>query len=258
MATGVLPMALGRATRLLPYLPSDKAYRAVIRFGLTTTTDDIEGEILTQQAAADLSLAQVEPLLPQFLGQIEQIPPSYSAIQVDGKRLYDLARSGKEVQAPSRTVEVYSIDVLDWRSGDFPELEVAIACGAGTYIRAIARDLGAALGIGGTLASLVRTHSSGFSLETSLSVEALTHQVETGTLEFIAPAIALQHLPDLTLESDTAKRWCQGQKPSCEAAVAQHKIYRIHDQTGQFLGISEVQAIESGFQLRPKMVFAPI
>ncbi|MBD0336189.1 MAG: tRNA pseudouridine(55) synthase TruB, partial [Cyanobacteria bacterium Co-bin13] len=101
-AQGVLPIAVGRATRLLPYLASGKAYQAVIRFGLITATDDLEGDILHQQPAPDLSLAQIQAVLPQFLGQIEQVPPRYSAIQVDGQRLYDLARKGQAVEAPLR------------------------------------------------------------------------------------------------------------------------------------------------------------
>ena len=111
-------------------------------------------------------------------GKIEQIPPSYSAIQVDGKRLYDLARKGEKVEAPVRNVEVFSIDILDWREGEFPELDVNIVCGGGTYIRAIARDLGEILATGGTLAALQRTESSGFSLVDSITVEELEVQLQ--------------------------------------------------------------------------------
>ncbi len=103
-ATGVLPIAFGKATRLLEYLPGTKAYQATIRFGVRTTTDDLQGEIITSAPCPNLSLAAVKTVLPQFEGKIEQIPPSYSAIQVDGKRLYDLARRGEKVEVPVRTV----------------------------------------------------------------------------------------------------------------------------------------------------------
>ena len=166
-ATGVLPIAVGRATRLLPYLAPDKAYEAVVRFGVTTRTDDLEGEILSQNPVAQIDLQTVQALLPEFVGTIEQVPPAFSAIQVNGQRLYDLARQGKEVTAPSRTVTIHKIAISAWRPGDFPELTLQIVCGAGTYIRSIARDFGEKLGCGATLAHLVRTRSSGFDLKDS-------------------------------------------------------------------------------------------
>ncbi|MEO0843648.1 MAG: tRNA pseudouridine(55) synthase TruB, partial [Cyanobacteria bacterium J06643_5] len=168
-ATGVLPIAIGKATRLLQYLPSDKAYKATIRLGVQTTTDDLQGEVIHQQFVNGLNLETVKAALEKFQGKIEQIPPSYSAIQVGGKRLYDLARKGEKIEVPVRTVEVFSIDILDWRESDFPELDVNISCGGGTYIRAIARDLGAVLETGGTLAALRRTVSSGFNLADSMT-----------------------------------------------------------------------------------------
>lgn len=211
-ATGVLPIALGKATRLLQYLRTDKAYRATIRLGLTTTTDDLEGEILTSKSVTGLSLDLVKSALGQFEGTIEQVPPIYSAIQVQGKRLYDLARAGETVEVPSRTVEVYQIEILDWRPLEQPELDVAIACGSGTYIRAIARDLGAVLQVGGTLAALTRTKSSGFSLSDSLTFDQLEAHIDQATFLPIPPAEALNHLPAVTLSTNDARKWCNGQR----------------------------------------------
>jgi tRNA pseudouridine55 synthase len=239
-ATGVLPIALGRATRLLQFLPGDKAYCATVRFGVKTTTDDLEGEILTAVPAPTLTLEQVKQALPQFQGKIQQIPPSYSAIQVQGKRLYDLARAGEAVEAPVRTVEVFQIEVLDWRSGDFPELEVAIACGAGTYIRAIARDLGDFLNTGGTLASLTRTVSSGFHLADSLTLDQLAEQIQQETFRPILPELALGHLPSLTLAAPEGKRWCQGQRICLEKNQTMTEICRVHHENGLFLGIGRM------------------
>ncbi|MFN6495787.1 MAG: tRNA pseudouridine(55) synthase TruB [Nostoc sp. DedQUE01] len=251
-ATGVLPIAFGKATRLLQYLPENKAYKATIRLGVRTTTDDLQGEIINSQACAGLSLAQVKTALSKFQGKIEQIPPSYSAIQVDGKRLYDLARKGEIVEVPVRTVEIFHTEILDWRQGDFPELDVAIACGSGTYIRAIARDLGAILETGGTLAALIRTESSGFHLTDSLTLADLETQLQAGTFQPISPDAPLQHLSPITLPPTSAQKWCQGQRISLTFDVS--GIVRIYDEEARFLGIGELQ----DEMLIPQMVFEPI
>jgi tRNA pseudouridine55 synthase len=253
-ATGVLPIALGRATRLLQYLSHDKSYRATIRFGLTTATDDLEGEILTSSPTAHLSQAQVLAAIPQFEGVIQQIPPRYSAIHVDGKRLHELARAGIEVEVPVRTVEVYRIVVLDWRSADYPELEAEIFCGTGTYIRSIARDLGAVLQVGGTLAALIRLSSSGFPIAQSLTLEDLAEQLETGTFCPVPPEQALQHLPVLPLEADLAQRWGHGQKLPISDTLELGR-YRIQDQAGHFLGIGEQKELSDGAVLVPALVW---
>jgi tRNA pseudouridine55 synthase len=237
-ATGVLPIAFGKATRLLEYLPGNKAYKATIRFGVRTTTDDLQGEIITSAPCAALSLAEVEAILPQFQGKIAQIPPSYSAIQVDGKRLYDLARRGEKVEVPVRTVEVLQLEILDWREGEYPELDIAIACGSGTYIRAIARDLGAILETGGTLAALIRTESSGFYLRDSLTLSDLEAQLQSGTFQPIAFDTALKHLPSLTLPATSAQKWCQGQRIPVTVDIS--GIVRVYDEETHFLGIGQV------------------
>jgi tRNA pseudouridine55 synthase len=258
-ATGVLPIALGKATRLLQFLPQDKAYRATIRFGIATSTDDLEGEVLQTTAASDLTLAAIEQTLPQFLGQIQQIPPNYSAVQVQGRRLYDLARQGQEITVAARGVEVYRIEVLGWRSGELPELNLAIACGPGTYIRAIARDLGKVLKVGGTLAGLVRTESSGFSLQDSLTLDQLEKQIEADSFQPVLPEIALSHLEPIALPPDLAHRWCQGQRillPQ-ELANLHHNeaTLRVHQSDGAFLGIGQVVSNPNGVILSPTIVF---
>ncbi|WP_414575380.1 tRNA pseudouridine(55) synthase TruB [Anabaena sp. CCY 9402-a] len=251
-ATGVLPIAVGKATRLLQYLPSDKAYKATIRLGVRTTTDDLQGEIITSQPCGELDLAQIKTALAKFTGKIEQIPPIYSAIQVEGKRLYDLARQGETVEVPSRIVEIYSTEILDWRAGEFPELDVEIACGGGTYIRAIARDLGTVLNTGGTLAALTRTQSSGFNLAASLTFSDLETQLQVGTFQPISPDAVLQHLPSVTLPNISAQKWCQGQRISLNPEMAGN--VRVYETETRFLGIGELQA----GVLIPQMVFEPI
>ena len=274
--TGVLPIALGKATRLLQYLRQDKAYRGTIKLGITTTTDDLAGEIISQQPVNDVSLEAVTAALQQFKGTIQQIPPNYSAIQVQGKRLYDLARAGEKIDVPARTVEVYQIEVLDWRGGEFPEIDVAIACGSGTYIRAIARDLGIAVNTGGVLASLIRTASCGFNLADSITFEELEQQIQQGTFQPISPPTALTHLTSVNLSATDAKRWCQGQKilnaqssilditeseeqaPSDRISIQSAKstnFLRVYDENQQFLGIANLTDSDQGKVLTPQMVF---
>ncbi len=251
-ATGVLPIALGRATRLLQFLSSEKAYRGVIRFGITTATDDLEGETLQVRSASHLQLEHIAALLPEFIGKIEQKPPYYSAIHVGGKRLYERARRGEVVEVPTRTVEVFGLDVLSWRSGEFPEVELAIACGPGTYIRSIARDLGERLNTGGTLAGLVRLQSSGFSLANSLTIEELEDLVKREKFKPLDPSLALTHLQAIALGSEDAKRWCHGQRVPVAGNV--DAVLRVDDQSGQFLGIGRIIQEQDTMVLAPQVV----
>ena len=255
-AVGVLPIALGRATRLLQFLPTDKTYIGTIKLGIVTTTVDLAGEVITSQPVAELNLATITQALEKFQGKISQIPPKYSAIQVGGKRLYDLARSGVAIDLPVREVEILGIKILDWRSQEFPELEVEINCGAGTYIRSIARDLGEILGTGGTLAALQRTRSAGFNLADSITL--LDLEAELNSWEPIPPQIALRHLPELILPPDLAKRWTQGQKIPHPAPLTNlsGEFIRISEETGDLLGISQVMIspLDQQVILVPKVV----
>ncbi|MCP2731064.1 tRNA pseudouridine(55) synthase TruB [Limnofasciculus baicalensis] len=255
-ATGVLPIAIGKATRLLQYMEEDKGYHATIRLGVKTNTDDLEGEVIASQSGSELTLEKVLPLLSQFQGKIQQTPPMYSAIQVQGKRLYDLARAGKEIEVPVREVEIHQIEVLNWRGGEFPEIELAIACGTGTYIRAIARDLGTSLGIGGTLASLIRIQSCGFNLADSLTFEELETQLQTGTFSPIPPAGALTHLPVITLPAADARRWCQGQHILYRDGIANlsKTAIKVYSEAGLFLGIGELVESETEALVIPVVV----
>ncbi|PSB43345.1 tRNA pseudouridine(55) synthase TruB [filamentous cyanobacterium Phorm 6] len=269
--TGVLPIALGRATRLLQFLQHNKAYEGTIRFGLTTATDDLEGEIIHSQPVPDLTLEKVQAALPNFIGKIEQFPPSFSAVQVGGKRLYELARKGQTVEVAARNVEVFRLEILDWRPGDFPELDLSIACGAGTYIRAIARDLGALLNTGGTLATLTRTESSGFSIDQSLSFAELELQLQEDKFCPILPSAVLEHLGAIVLSPEYTKRWFQGQRlPIPETPIEAEESsnnppdnpipqppypLQVYDRDGNFLGIGQVANSETSTILSPQIVF---
>jgi tRNA pseudouridine55 synthase len=206
LATGVLPIAVGPMTRLLPYLWDQKSYRATVRLGIATSTDDQEGDILQQRPLPEVTLERVVHALDAFQGLIEQVPPKYSALHQDGKRLYELARAGVEVVIPSRPVLIYRIEVLNWHPGDFPELVLNVTCGPGTYIRALARDLGIALGGFGSLAGLVRTQSGHFTLANSCALPNRKEQIQ-----LISPALALAHLPTVRLATTQAKALSYGQ-----------------------------------------------
>lgn len=167
MATGVLVLGVERATRLLGHLMlTEKAYSATVRLGATTTTDDAEGEVTATSDASQLSEAQVREALTAFAGEIDQVPSTVSAIKVDGKRAYALARAGEEVELKSRRVTIHEIEADDFRhEGAFLDLDIRVRCSSGTYIRAIARDLGTALGVGGHLTALRRTAVGPFTLD---------------------------------------------------------------------------------------------
>lgn len=261
-ATGVLPIAVGKATRLLQFLPQDKAYRARIRLGVTTNTDDLEGAIIHTASQINLNREQVADSLQNFVGIIEQVPPMYSAIKRNGKKLYELARKGETVKVPSRTVKIEKLELLNYFPGDFPEIEVNINCSPGTYIRAIARDLGAKLGVGGTLANLIRTKSCGIGLDDSLTFEQLEAQLQNNQFKLIPPELLLNHLKSTKLTRLEAIRWCQGQaiNLSIEDESEGKILFTTSDylatyrEDNRFLGISVSLNKETEFKLKPKVV----
>jgi tRNA pseudouridine55 synthase len=236
-ASGVLSIAVGGATRLLSYLSGQKVYEAIIRLGVITTTDDLEGDILYQCSASQLTIAQVVPQLSKFIGKIAQVPPAYSAISVGGVRLYEKARKGEVFEIPTRQVEIYTIELIDWLGGEFPELKLKITCAPGTYIRSIARDLGKVLGVGGTLAGLIRLESGGFILEESISLEQLHNRLENGIFSLISPEVALKHLDKVDLLKEETKYFLQGREillnknPSTENCLVFGE--------GEFLGVGQ-------------------
>lgn len=196
--TGVLPMALGPATRLLPYLSGNKAYRGVVQLGLSTSTDDLEGEVLARHPLpAGMDSKAIEQALDAFRGTVEQIPPQVSAVHVNGQRAYQRVRRGETVELAARRVDIERLELLGWQPAS-GRLELLVHCSAGTYIRSLARDLGASLGVGGTLASLRRTAALGFTLQQAVPWEALDLDALAGGAPLPAllpPLAALAHLP---------------------------------------------------------------
>lgn len=170
-AEGVLPICIGKATRLIEYLSDDKAYVGVIQLGKATTTYDIEGEC-TKESSQKVDLDCIKKNITKFLGEIEQFPPIYSAIKVKGKKLYEYARNGESVDIQSRKVTIYKLEILEF---DYEKqiLKVYIECSKGTYIRSIANDLGQELGVYGYLAKLIRVKAGDFLLENSIKLDDL-------------------------------------------------------------------------------------
>ena len=238
MATGVLPVALGKAARFIDYLPdSDKAYLARFRCGVTTDTLDITGTVLTE-TDAHVTETDVLALLPRFIGEIEQVPPMYSAISVNGQRLYDLARKGIEVERQSRKITVYSLELLGEIDGEF---EIDVRCSKGTYIRSLIADIGEALGCGAVMTALRRTRSNGFAIEDALTPEQIEAKGEAAVLGMDHPFFCYDAL---TVTSAQANRFRNGGSllTARLKGVYPAGIYRVYAPDGLFLGLGQIDA----------------
>jgi tRNA pseudouridine55 synthase len=219
---------------------------------LRTTTDDLEGDVITRQPTDHLTAEAVRSLLPQFLGEITQVPPVYSAIQVGGKRLYDLARKGEAVTVPPRQVRIDRIEWIAWTPGDPAEATLDIYCGPGTYIRSLARDLGDTLGVGACLAGLRRTLSCGLTLENSWSWEQLEQQTPEAVL--IPPQHLLTHLPIATLTAAEIEHWQRGRRLPWGDRPGSDLPWLALDEAGQCVGLGWRQDDGLGPELQPKIV----
>ena len=210
LATGVLPIALGEATKTVPFMmDADKAYRFTLEWGRSTTTLDREG---ATTATSDVrpTRAQVEAALPAFVGEIQQVPPNYSAVKVDGERAYDLARAGEDFELKARTVTIHSARVSDVPDVDHIELE--IECGKGTYVRSIVRDLAEALGACAHVSALRRTRVGPFGEDRAITLENLENLSHKAALpEVLLPVeTALDDIPALAVTAEDAFRLAQG------------------------------------------------
>lgn len=249
MATGVLVVACGKATRLLTYISAhSKTYDATIRLGVSTITDDAEGEVVATTDASAVTDSQIADAVAQLTGDIQQRPSAVSAIKVAGERAYARVRAGEDVELAARPVTVSRFDVLATRrDGGVIDLDVTVDVSSGTYIRALARDLGAAAGVGGHLTALRRTSVGRFSLDDAATLEALEAQGATTRLIPLAAA-ASQSLPVLTIEAKDATALGYGQRISAEGegtAVAMSD--------GEAIAIVEI----ADGTAKPAVVFAP-
>lgn len=260
MATGVLPLCLGEATKFSQYLlNADKAYKATIRLGQHTDSGDAEGQLLAETDASALTRESFASVMGAFRGVIEQVPPMYSALKVNGQPLYKLAREGIEIERQAREVNIHAFELLDFRSGRYPEADVTISCSKGTYIRSIAIDIGQVLGVGGHLVMLHRSRVGEFDDSNSHTFEELQAlQAAEGLPALDALLIpaeeAVNHLP-LVEVTDTSGYYVRlGQAVLVPRAPAVGLV-RIRDESGCFLGIGEM--LEDGRVAPRRLIASP-
>ena len=236
LASGVLPVAVGQATRLIEYLDdAPKSYEARVRFGVTTDTYDAEGEVTAERDASRVTSSAIEAVLPSFVGQVEQRPPSYSAVKVAGKPLYRYARAGAAVEAAPRTVRIDGIELRSCADG---EAEIAIRCGKGTYIRSLAHDIGERLGCGAHLAALRRTATGGFSIEDGHTPGELIAARGRERLEdlLLAPDRAVERRPAMILGEAGVRALRLGRDLRIETARLAETC-RAYSTEGAFLAV---------------------
>lgn len=240
LATGVLPICLGQATKFSDYLlGANKTYRAVCRLGQVTTTGDTEGEII-DQCPVDTDRRQIESILTQFRGPIEQIPPMYSALKHQGRRLYQLAREGIQVERQPRQVDIRELKLLKFED---PHLEIEVCCSKGTYIRTLAEDIGAALGCGAHISELRRIAVDRLDQEDALTLETIQQRAELGLESLnnllLPVSSALMQFPELVLNVSESEDLSHGKRVNLESPMAPG-LYRLRSSEGCFVGLGEV------------------
>ena len=250
LATGVLPICLGEATKFSQYLlDADKTYRSTFRLGISTETGDCDGEEVKRVDASAITQTQIQDVLPQFTGEIEQIPSMYSALKYQGKPLYKWAREGITLPPEarqSRKITVYRYDVLDFRGGQYPEVDVEVACSKGTYIRTLAEDLGQLLGVGAHVIKLHRTEAGPFKIDDSMGLEQLQslrgeQEPEVLDKQMMPMDMPVLHMPKVELTSDMKHYFCQGQAVMNSDAYRSAKegdMVRVYVEDGKFLGVA--------------------
>lgn len=242
LATGLLPICLGEATKFAQYVTdADKTYIATVKFGETTTTGDAEGEILTKHPV-DFDLKKLSLVCDAFVGEISQVPPMYSALKFEGKALYEYAREGVDIERKARLVNITSIQI------DSFENEVAVltvSCSKGTYIRTLAEDIGHKLGCGAHLIGLRRTETAGYMIEDAITLEALELLVKETPVGALAELLlpmdsAIAYLPRVILNADASHYLMQGQAVWQSGVIPEGEL-RLYDDKNQFLGLGVLQ-----------------
>jgi len=233
-ATGLLPILIGEATKLTPYLLDlDKEYLATVRLGVTTDTQDLSGTTVETRPLPALDGAAIQRACGAFVGTVRQVPPMYSALHHEGRRLYELAREGLEVERQPREVTVHAITL---ESVDLPDFTIRIRCGKGFYVRALAADLGAALGPGGALATLRRTRVGPYRVEDAVTWDAVRDARDGSGLwpRLLPPDSALELMQEVRLPSLAVRAFLNGQSVACDGSPGPVRVY---GPDGSFLGI---------------------
>ena len=258
LATGVLPLCFGEATKFSQFLlDADKGYESTFVLGVGTDTADADGAVIAQASAVHLTEDVVTQAMATLTGAIEQVPPMYSALKVDGQPLYKRARAGEQVERTARPVEIYCFELLSFEPGEQVRLWVKVRCSKGTYIRTLAEDLGAALGVPAHVATLRRCQSGPFALDDCVTPEQLTAVKASGTetdLDALLQPIesGIQHLPRLSL-SEAATFYIRQGQPVLVPNGPQSGMVRIADAGGLFLGVGDMR--DDG-KLAPKRLLA--
>ena len=258
LATGVLPLCFGEATKFSQFLlDADKGYESTFVLGVGTDTVDADGVVIAQAPAAHLTEDAVTQAMATLIGAIEQVPPMYSALKVDGQPLYKRARAGEQIERAARPVEIYGFELLSFESGDQVRITVRVRCSKGTYIRTLAEDLGAALGVPAHVSTLRRCQSGPFALDDCVTPEQLTAVKEAGVdtdLDALLQPIesGIQHLPRLSL-SEAATFYIRQGQPVLVPNGPQSGMVRIADAGGLFLGVGDMR--DDG-KLAPKRLLA--
>ena len=235
MATGVLPVFVGRATRGVEFFEhAEKVYETVLRPGITTDTEDITGTVLTQTDAT-ITADMVEAVLPQFRGEILQIPPMYSALKVNGQKLCDLARKGREVERQPRPITIHELTLL---GVDEDGIRLRVRCSKGTYIRTLCKDIGAALGCGGCMAALRRVQAGEYTITESVPLEVLLETAEPEKYLRLVDSM-FRNLPGVTLSPKQEIRCRNGNSFSVQM---EDGTYRAYGQNGEFLMLAKVES----------------
>ena len=236
MATGVLPIFLGRATRAVEFASeSEKEYETGLQLGVITNTQDISGEVLETRPIS-VTAAQVEDVLARFRGDILQVPPMYSAIKINGKKLYELARKGREVERRPRPVTIHSLELTGQEGPD--RFTLRVRCSKGTYVRTLCHDIGRALGCGGTMFSLRRTMAAGFTLAQSHPLTEVLEHPDPASLLIPVDAY-FSGRPELRLRPEAEKKVRNG--VSFPLPGTEDGEYRVYGATGEFLSLSRVE-----------------
>jgi len=242
--TGVLPLCVGRATRLVEFLQElPKSYEAVVVFGVATDTDDLTGSVVAEADASGLGEDEIRRAITAFEGEQEQLPPMVSAVRVDGKRLYEYAREGKTVERKPRRITIHEIRILDVQAGvPRPQARFQVRCSKGTYIRSLCADIGRRLGVPAAMAELVRTESAGLDAERCVDLERLAALAEAGRLaEALVPGDRLlTHLPAVTANRRAASGALHGRAldpADLAGEFAGADRFRLYGPEGEFLGI---------------------
>lgn len=236
MATGVLPVFVGNATRAVEFAEKgDKEYIAGLRLGLVTNTQDTTGETLSENPVT-ADRAALEAVLPRFIGEIDQIPPMFSAIKIGGKKLYEMARAGKEVERTARRITIREIELLEQTAEN--EYLLRVRCSKGTYIRTLCHDIGAALGCGGCMSSLRRTMAAGFTLTEAVTLEDVQAQGEA----LLSPTdLYFRSYDKFTLANARQEHLCRNGNPVSAKGLAEGQTYRVYGMEGEFLCISRYE-----------------